>query len=62
MVAAHMFDLRAAASCGMKTIYVRRSSEDAKAAKEVKCKEEGGEVDIVVNDLIELAALLDKGK
>ncbi|KZP26898.1 haloacid dehalogenase [Athelia psychrophila] len=60
MVAAHMWDLRGAASCGMRTIYVRRSSEDVNAAQGVKCKEEGGEVDIVVNDLVELAGMLER--
>ncbi|KAF7984617.1 hypothetical protein HWV62_12829 [Athelia sp. TMB] len=59
MVAAHIFDLRGAARCGMKTIYVRRSSEDANAARDVKSKDEGGEFDIVVDDLVELAGMLD---
>ncbi|KAF7974033.1 hypothetical protein HWV62_13559 [Athelia sp. TMB] len=59
MVAAHIFDLRGAARCGMKTIYVRRASEDADAARDVKSKDEGGEFDIVVDDLVELAGMLD---
>ena len=58
MVAAHIYDLRAAASHGMKTVYVRRPTEDLGVQDMVKCKEEGGEVDIVVNSLEELAALL----
>ncbi|KAI0329133.1 haloacid dehalogenase [Cubamyces sp. BRFM 1775] len=58
MVAAHIYDLRAAASHGMKTVYVRRPTEDLGLQEEVKCKEEGGEVDVVVNSLEELAALL----
>lgn len=59
MVAAHIADLRAAASHGMKTVYVRRSTEDSESEKaEVKSKAEGGEVDVVVDSFIELAQLL----
>ena len=60
MVAAHTFDLRGAAGCGYKTVYVRRETEDnAEFRKNVKCKEEGGEVDVVVNNLSELVAILE---
>ncbi|KAL0959144.1 hypothetical protein HGRIS_014431 [Hohenbuehelia grisea] len=58
MVAAHIFDLRAAASLGMYTVYVRRPNEDVVNPASVKCKADGGEVDIVVDSLIELADIL----
>ena len=47
MVAAHIHNLRAAASVGMKTVYVRRVGEDpiVKDGEMVKSKDEGGEVD-----------------
>ncbi|KAJ3574592.1 hypothetical protein NP233_g1659 [Leucocoprinus birnbaumii] len=49
MVAAHIWDLRAAHKVGMKTIYVPRPDEDAGVKDgDVKPKEEGGEVDYVV--------------
>lgn len=51
MVAAHMWDLRAAQKLGMKTIYVPRPDEDSGAeAGEIKSKEEGGEVDFVAEN------------
>ena len=60
MVAAHTFDLRGAAGCGYKTVYVRRETEDnAEFRKNVKSKKEGGEVDVVVNNLSELVAILE---
>ncbi|KAF7974034.1 hypothetical protein HWV62_13561 [Athelia sp. TMB] len=55
MVAAHVFDLRAAARCGMRTVYVRRTAE----AGDVKSKDDGGEFDVVVDDLDELAGMLE---
>ncbi|KAJ3505587.1 hypothetical protein NLJ89_g7336 [Agrocybe chaxingu] len=61
MVAAHIFDLRAAASLGMKTVYVRRPDEDADAVKTgvgVKSKKDGGEVDCVIDSFTELATIL----
>ena len=59
MVAAHIYDLRAAAKQGLRTIYVRRETEDsAEVRASVKSKKEGGEVDIVVDSLEELAILL----
>lgn len=58
MVAAHIFDLRAAASHGMKTVYVRRVTEDINVRDSVKSKKEGGEVDVVVDSFEELAALM----
>lgn len=58
MVAAHIFDLRAAASHGMKTVYVRRVTEDINVRDSVKSKKEGGKVDVVVDSFEELAALM----
>ena len=59
MVAAHRFDVRGAAGCGYKTVYVRRETEDnADFRENVKNKKEGGEVDVVVNNLSELVAIL----
>jgi len=61
MVAAHMHDLRAAAQQGMRTIYVRRATEDPADVREsVREKKDGGEVDLVVDGLAELAQRLDK--
>lgn len=58
MVAAHIYDLRAAAKHGLKTVYVRRSTEDVIVRDSMKTKGEGGEVDIIVDSLEELAAML----
>lgn len=58
MVAAHIYDLRAAAGHGMKTVYVRRPTEDGEFRDQVKSKAEGGEVDVVVSSFTELADLL----
>ena len=57
MVAAHIHDLRAAASVGMKTVYVRRVGEDplVRDGELVKSKDEGGEVDCVVDSFLELS-------
>lgn len=57
MVAAHIHDLRAAASQGMATVYVRRPSEDGGLQEDIKDKRQGGEVDYVVNSLTELAEM-----
>ncbi|KDR73168.1 hypothetical protein GALMADRAFT_72635 [Galerina marginata CBS 339.88] len=64
MVAAHIYDLRAARSHGLRTIYVRRPDEDTEALKtvpEVKGKADGGEVDYVVDSFTELAKILAAG-
>ena len=58
MVAAHIYDLRSAASHGMRTIYVRRPTEDVASRDSVKTKAEGGEVDVVVDGFEELAEVL----
>lgn len=58
MVAAHIYDLRFAASHGLKTVYVRRPTEDVDVKDQVKSKQEGGEVDVVVDSFEELAELL----
>lgn len=61
MVASHIFDLQAAATHGMRTIYVRRPQEETDLpAEDVKSKAEGGEVDIVVDSFLELAERLEK--
>ncbi|KAI0641235.1 haloacid dehalogenase [Trametes meyenii] len=59
MVAAHIYDLYAAATHGMKTVYVRRPTEDIGIKESVKSKAEGGDLDVVVNSLEELAALIE---
>jgi beta-phosphoglucomutase-like phosphatase (HAD superfamily) len=61
MVSAHIWDLRAAAGQGMKTIYLRRDSEDGSSKNQIKSKMDGGEVDIVVDSLTELAAIIGSG-
>ncbi|KAJ3574599.1 hypothetical protein NP233_g1661 [Leucocoprinus birnbaumii] len=60
MVAAHIYDLRAARELGMKTIYVPRPEEDpgVKDGEAIKSKEEGGEVDFVVNDFEGIVGLV----
>ena len=58
LVAAHIHDLRAAATHGMKTAYVRRPTEDMGLRELVKAKADGGEVDVVVDSLAELADFL----
>jgi len=59
MVAAHRWDLLAAASVGFKTIYVPRPADDTREVREsMRSKKDGGEVDLVVKDLEELARLL----
>lgn len=58
MVAAHINDLRAAAQQGMRTIYVRRPTEDLEFRDSVRERKEGGEVDMVVDGLEELAVRL----
>lgn len=58
MVAAHIYDLRAAAEQGMMTIYVRRPQEDPGALEEVRTKRDGGEVDYVVSSFLELASII----
>jgi hypothetical protein len=58
-VEAHITDLRAAASHGMKTIYVRRQTEDDSGVRsQVKEKRHGGEVDLVVDSFLELSERL----
>ncbi len=42
----------------MKTVYVRRPTEDAGVQSQVKSKAEGGEVDAVVDSFPEIVALL----
>ncbi|KAJ7171414.1 haloacid dehalogenase [Mycena filopes] len=58
MVAAHVYDLRAAAGVGMRTIYIPRKGEEAAGEGEVRTKAKGGEVDVVVGSFTELAEVL----
>ena len=62
MVAAHFFDLQAAAKRGMKTIYVPRLNEDGSFTDTVRSKADGGEVDLVVHSFVELAEVLARGR
>lgn len=63
MVAAHRFDLLAAASVGFKTIYVPRPAEDLREVREgMRSKKDGGEVDLVVQDFQELARLMREAR
>ncbi|KAF8154892.1 haloacid dehalogenase [Crassisporium funariophilum] len=65
MVAAHIFDLRAAGSLGMTTVYVRRPNEDGDAMEHnvnVKSKKDGGEVDYVVDSFAELAEVIERAR
>ncbi|EGN94278.1 hypothetical protein SERLA73DRAFT_125803 [Serpula lacrymans var. lacrymans S7.3] len=59
LVAAHIYDLRGAASAGFKTVYVPRPSEDSPTVRaEVRMKKDGGEVDLIVESFLELAQLV----
>ncbi|KAF9043124.1 HAD-like domain-containing protein [Panaeolus papilionaceus] len=61
MVAAHIYDLRAAATVGMATVYIPRPEEDSAAELGqggVKSKKDGGEVDYIVKSFVELANTL----
>ncbi|GAA5983116.1 hypothetical protein JCM11641_004918 [Rhodosporidiobolus odoratus] len=52
MVASHSGDLKAAAGHGLRTIYIRRSTEDVdvpNASPAVSTGQEGGEVDVVLD-------------
>lgn len=62
MVAAHINDLRAAANLGMTTVYVRRPDEGGVEGLNVKSKQDGGEVDYVVDSFVELADLIARSK
>ena len=58
MVAAHLWDLEAAAKHGMKTVYVPRPTDDVNVRDKVKSKAEGGTVDLVVDSFETLAELV----
>ncbi|KAG1730947.1 uncharacterized protein EDB91DRAFT_1252386 [Suillus paluster] len=63
MVAAHKFDLLAAASVSFKTIYVPRPAEDPREVREsMRSKQDGGEVDVVVKYFQELARLIRESR
>ncbi|GLB34773.1 putative haloacid dehalogenase-like hydrolase [Lyophyllum shimeji] len=61
MVAAHAHDLRAAAALGMRTVCIPRPREDLEADA-MKPKAEGGEVDLVVRSIEELARIVAEAK
>lgn len=60
MVAAHMYDLEAAAKQGMRTVYVRRPTEDTTEIRDTDCfnLRDEGKIDLVVSDLRELVEVL----
>ncbi|BGP30623.1 hypothetical protein JCM10296v2_002379 [Rhodotorula toruloides] len=61
MFASHIDDLRAASQHGLRTIYIRRATEDVglpHGGAAVKPKSEGGEVDLVVDEVGELVKYL----
>lgn len=59
MVACHYYDVKAANSYGMRTIYVRRNADEPiPEPSGIKGKAEGGEFDLVVDSFLELAELL----
>lgn len=60
MIAAHIWDVRAAGKLGLKTIYIPRPDEDAEVptGEVVKTKAEGGEVDYVVNSFEDIVKLV----
>ncbi|KAJ7202085.1 HAD-like domain-containing protein, partial [Mycena pura] len=60
VVSAHADELRVARSAGMRTIYVRRASEEnlKDGGDAVRCRLEGGEVDLVVDSFEHLASAL----
>ncbi|KAJ6551863.1 haloacid dehalogenase [Mycena capillaripes] len=61
MVAAHLWDLRGASNAGMRTIYVKREAEEPFDQEEIRTKSEGGEVDLVFESFVELAAFFAAG-
>jgi len=64
MVAAHIFDVRAAGSLGLTTVYIPRPDEDNAADMSdggVKAKEQGGEVDFVVGSFEDIVKLVTDG-
>ncbi|KAJ7347905.1 HAD-like domain-containing protein [Mycena albidolilacea] len=58
VVSAHVDELQAAGNIGMKTIYMRRPSEDRDVEAEVLSKLDGGEFDLVVDSFEHLAIVL----
>jgi hypothetical protein len=62
VVSAHLDELRVAGGAGLKTIYVRRASEDLDVEAEVLSKLEGGEFDVVVDSFEHLAIVLGCGE
>ncbi|PCH32994.1 haloacid dehalogenase [Wolfiporia cocos MD-104 SS10] len=61
MVAAHIYDLRAAASHGMRTVFVRRPQEPD-APDDIRAKSDGGEVDVYAESFLEVARVLEAAR
>ncbi|TNY20858.1 HAD-like domain-containing protein [Rhodotorula diobovata] len=58
LCASHIDDLRAAAKQGLRTIYIRRATEDVNVphgGDAVRSKSDGGEVDVVIRKIGEIA-------
>ncbi|KAH8926609.1 HAD-like protein, partial [Atractiella rhizophila] len=61
LVASHVYDVRKAREMGMKTVYIRRETEDTEYDRtKFLAKENGGEFDAVVNNLQELIDTLGR--
>ncbi|TKA57519.1 hypothetical protein B0A53_00750 [Rhodotorula sp. CCFEE 5036] len=58
MFASHVEDLIAAKQQGLYTIYIRRPTEDTGRRDGVKTFAEGGQVDVIIDDMSELVKLL----
>ncbi|GAA5976824.1 hypothetical protein JCM10908_005642 [Rhodotorula pacifica] len=58
MFASHVDDLVAAKQQGLYAIYIRRSTEDTGKRDGVKTFSEGGQVDVIIDDMSELVDLL----
>ncbi|KAG0664985.1 hypothetical protein C6P46_000611 [Rhodotorula mucilaginosa] len=61
MFASHVEDLIAAKQQGLYTIYIRRPTEDTGRRDGVKTFAEGGQVDVIIDDMSELVKLLRIG-
>ncbi|EED79962.1 predicted protein [Postia placenta Mad-698-R] len=61
MVAAHIYDRRASATHGMKTMFVHQPREP-NAPNDVKSNSSGGEVDVYVESFVDIANLLAEAK
>lgn len=62
IVSANLLDLQEAAKAGLKTIYVRRSVNDSHKTRTTVHPGTEGEVDLIVDSLIELATLVEHSR